>query len=170
MTSSNRYLASILAAGLLIGSATFNTAHVAQPVAVPKAQNVFNAPANFARQTFQHEVDLTIANDHCRASTELAVPAGKILVVEYVSGLSHFGSGFGSSIVDGEIATFRGGQTVFHHFDFSDSRDGQTSKAGQLLRAYADGFGGMQIIVEREGNQGSQEVRITVTGYLVDAV
>ena len=160
MTSSNRYLASILAAGLLIGSATFNTAHVAQPVAA----------FNFTRQTFQHQVDLTIANDHSQASADLAVPAGKILVVEYVSALSHFGSGFGSSIVDGEIATFRGGQTVFHHFDFSDSRDGQTSKAGQLLRAYADGFGGMQIIVEREGNQGSQEVRITVTGYLVDAV
>jgi hypothetical protein len=180
MISLKTLFISSLGVAVVIGSAAFTAPNAAQAISAANGAqevNVTNTEANpvptrdvdnSARQTFQHQMDLTFINGQSRVSADMAVPAGKILVVEYVSGLSRFSSFFGSSIVDGEIGTFRGGQTVFHHFDFSDSRSGLTSIAGQSLRAYADGFGGIQILVEREGNQGQQDVRISVTGYLVD--
>jgi hypothetical protein len=176
MVSLRTLLISSLGVAVLIGSAAFTAPNAAQSISAAKGAqevNVTNtetAPVltrdvdNSARQTFQHQVDLTFINGQSQVATELAVPAGKILVIEYVSGLAKFGS----PVVDGEIGTFRGGQTVFHHFAFSSSRNGLISIAGQQLRAYADGFGGFQIIVEREGNQGQQDVRISVTGYLID--
>jgi len=180
MISLRTLLISSLGVAVLIGSAAFTAPNAAQSISDAKSAqevNVTNTETNpvltrdvdnSARQTFQHQLNLTIIDGQAQAEGNLAVPAGKILVVEYVSGFSTFSSLFGSSIVAGMIGTFRGGETVFHHFPFNDSRSGWHSVAGQSLRAYADAFGGIKIIVEREDTQGQQNVRVTVTGYLVD--
>ncbi len=120
---------------------------------------------NPARQPFGQTFNFTIPDGMIQGQTSLSLPAGKHLVIEYVSGLSEFNPiSFGGPLVYGALNTDVGGQ-VFYPWN-APSANG-ICVASQLVHAYVSQS--VMIFVERAALQGSQQVKVTVTGYLVDA-
>jgi hypothetical protein len=119
---------------------------------------------NPARAPFAQMLTFSIANGAFQGEATITVPAGKHLVIEYVSGRSEFNPssfGFGGPVIYGALNS--NGKLIYFPWTNPTSN---TSLAGQMMRA--DVFGTAQLFVERTATNGAQDVKVTVTGYLVD--
>jgi len=119
---------------------------------------------NPAKQPYMQVLTFSIPDGMLQGDAILTVPAGKHFVIEYISGLSSFNSlSFGGPVTYGALNSDIGGLV---YVPFNPPTANGTCVAGQLVRAYV--FESAQVFVERAGLTGAQQVKVSVTGYLVN--
>ncbi len=124
---------------------------------------------NPARQPFQATVSWTLDNQQNEAF--IAVPANKVLVIEYVS--FNLGLPTGQKFQDVRVSTGQGGNFVLHHMTPTFTGTGGITDfftVSQQARLYADniGFGAIACDVLRNSGTGSGFASCSVSGYLVN--
>jgi len=127
---------------------------------------------NPARHAFQQEVDVTFNAGETFVNPTIDVPAGKRLVVEYVSITACLPAG--QKLTNAEIRTGATGGNPFVAMIVTpgstacaDLFDGFT--ASQMVRFYKDaGMGGLVVSVGRNVGTDFGSVDSTIVGYLVD--
>jgi hypothetical protein len=141
-----------------------------QPATVTGTVNVTNAGngplivREAARVPFQHALNLTMNAGESFSFAQVAIPAGKLLVVEYVSGLATLPSGQQMKWLYINTAP----TSLFEHIlPFNLQSASQIFIASGPVRMYL--MGGLEIGVARNGTAGSAPVEASITGYLVDA-
>ena len=118
---------------------------------------------NPALLPFTQEFFITIPDGQFQGTAKLAVDPGVRLVIEYVSGQSTRNSLFGGPIISGNIQT----NSANHFFPWTDNPKSFTSVAGQLIRTYTNPSTDLKVIIDREGSNGNQDIRVSITGYFV---
>ena len=138
---------------------------VANTAADPVLTRVLRSDENPARQPFQAKARILLADGACCDNAFVPVPAGKRLVIEYVSA---WGFGNGSQSFSYEVGVPLDGTTITHYLPVAQQIDDGNSVAiaGQAVRLYADGG---QVML-RAGRSGNAEATIwmTVSGHLID--
>lgn len=125
--------------------------------------------AEIARGGINHSCRLILGDGAGEnwAGCNFEVPAGHILVVEYVSLLGLAPSGIG--LEWGCFDTVPGDARTLTHAPLSrQSRPGEERyEAGQLYRAYVGGERTFEMFILRDSNVGEVDVTVAFSGYLV---
>ncbi len=124
---------------------------------------------NPAREAFQQDVTFTLPDNFSEVCSPLtAVPAGKRLVIEYVSGKATFPAA-DQKLRNMSIRTTLNGNQVYHYLAPMATGIFNEYVAAQQVRLYADGNTLPHICVSRGTlNDGIVTVQASVSGYLVD--
>lgn len=141
---------------------------------VVHVNNTAGAPA-FVRtaaegvQPYQVQTGLTLLNGNSQAAATLNVPAGKRLVIEYLSASLGVPSGVGLTL---QLVPTLDGSQVSHVVPLTRTTVGggfDSMTASEATRVYADGsvlfLAERALLAQADTNIGS----VTVSGYLVDA-
>ena len=133
------------------------------------AQDVVPSSGSSPSTPFQQQIDLSIYEGGKASSVPVAVPAGKVLVIEFVSLASVLppGQKLTASIgttVKGSRATY-----VLPSTTCDSAVDGSDAVcANQVMRVYADGGSIIDLMVVRNSTKGASQVGLAISGYLVD--
>jgi hypothetical protein len=124
---------------------------------------------NPAREAFQHDITFTLPDNFSEVCSPLiAVPAGKRLVIEYVSGKATFPAA-DQKLRNFSIRTTVNGNQVYHYLVPTATGIFNEYVAGQQTRLYADANTLPHICVSRSNlNDGIVTVQASISGYLVD--
>jgi hypothetical protein len=125
---------------------------------------------NPARQPFQATRTCTAVAQVAGCSFNLAVPAGKRLVLEYVSLLARLPAG---QVVAFDIETTVNDAPVVHRLPFSPPaidmfNTGSQTSIGQQVRLYADPGTTFSINANRAPSAGGATFIFSISGYLVN--
>jgi len=124
-----------------------------------------------ARQPFQHFGSFEIQAPAFGGNDSFSVPAGKRLVIEYVSFRANILTG-GNQIVSFSLSNQGGGSIGGFGFVPQTTIDSAVSTTGYIahdqLRAYCDPGTNVSITAVRNSSVGSDTVSYTVTGFLVN--
>jgi hypothetical protein len=100
----------------------------------------------------------------------VAVPAGKRLVIEYVSGEAFVPTG--QKAVFSVITTIGGASTGMRHYLHTDAMGSFGApdyfRAGQVVRLYADPGTGVMLRADRDAATGDALARMSISGYFVN--
>jgi hypothetical protein len=124
-----------------------------------------------ARQPFQHFGTFTIADPASGGSDSFAVPAGKRLVIEYVSFRSNILTG-GNQIVSFSVQNQGGGSLGLLSFVPEKTIESVFNTTGfiahEQVRAYCDPGTNVNVTAIRNSSVGSDTVSYSFAGYFVD--
>lgn len=124
-----------------------------------------------ARQPFQHFGSFQIEAPAFGDSDSFAVPAGKRLVIEYITFRSNILTG-GNQIVSFSLSNQGGGSIGGFGFVPQTTIQSAVSTTGfiahEQLRAYCDPGTNVTVSAIRNSSVGSDTVSYTVTGFFVD--
>ena len=124
-----------------------------------------------ARQPFQHFASFQIEAPAFGGSDSFAVPAGKRLVIEYITFRSNILTG-GNQIVSFSLGNQGGGSLGGFGFVPQTTIQSAVGTIGfiahEQLRAYCDPGTDVTVSAIRNSSVGSDTVSYTVTGFLVD--
>ena len=150
-----------LLAALVLSSLSC-AALAAPPVVTPVPVDVINPVLSVetsARQPVQAYVSLT---------TPYTVPAGKLLVIEYVSGSPSIRDG---TLVESILTTTVGGVTLDHQFTLTQTYDSNGAKGysfSQPTRLYADSGTAVRATYGYLGTGSVLGILYAISGYLID--
>jgi hypothetical protein len=140
-----------------------NAVQVANPETAPVAVR----DVDFGRQPFHQSANFSFPDGSITRSTSISIPAGKRLVIEYVSG--HLGVPAGQNITKIALGVTLNQQFADHFIirtPIGDSGLGnEFFGASQQMRVYADD---LFINVQRNSPNGTAGGTVTISGYLVD--
>jgi hypothetical protein len=152
--------------------------NVAGTVSVTNTPNVHVAnttpiPVSFTSQPlapFQTAASTTESGTNVSTLTVTTVPAGKRLVIEWVSMIGQVPAGQHVELMDLTVSNGPGG--VSHQFVIQSQPDAVIGdalfRANQSLKLYADAGTQVSALFRRNSNAGSANYGITISGYLVD--
>jgi hypothetical protein len=125
-----------------------------------------NAPFE---QPFQIELNFNFDPNHTGGGSSFVVPAGKRLIIEFVSGNIYLEQG---KAVDFSLATNVSGTTAHHRLLLNELWPSGTYSisynVSQNVKIYADPLAEVLVYVNNtEGGEGS--VFVSISGYLVDS-
>lgn len=162
----------LMVIGGLTPTASPKAAQSAQDVTVVNTEKnpvpVFDVE-NPAKQPFQTSVLSFIEAGSPSGHAFFRVPAGKRLVIEYISGI--LSVPFGQSIVTFELTTTASRLTANHsvQISFAGVLAGSSQfTAGQLVKIYADPGTIVGVGAFRNTYTGTGRVSVTISGYLLD--
>jgi hypothetical protein len=120
-----------------------------------------------ARSAFQARISLHWDMGDFEESGQIAVPAGKRLVIEYITVRTV--PGFNAAVNLLELTTTVNSVTVTHniHSIMGGSTSGVSAEHKQV-RIYADGGTNVVFFARRDTAPGSGDAALTISGYLVD--
>lgn len=124
---------------------------------------------NPARQPFQIGLGISVANGNLTANGSFTVPAGKQLVIEFVSALAAISSGQKLTL---QFSTTGGGAPVaftlpaFLQGTFGGTVDDYA--VAQQMRVYADPGTSVQFVLTQNNTTAGALADIGVSGYLVN--
>ena len=128
---------------------------------------VVNTTAEFAGQPFHQSANFSFPDGAITRSASISIPAGKRLVIEYISG--HLGVPAGQNITKIVLGVTLNRQFADHFVirtPIGDSGFGnEFFGASQQMRVYADD---LFINVQRSSPNGTAGGTVTISGYLVD--
>jgi hypothetical protein len=124
---------------------------------------------NPAREAFQHDITFTLPDNFSEVCSPLvAVPDGKRLVIEYISGKATFPAA-DQKLRNFSIRTTLNGNQAYHYLVPGATGIFNEYVIGQQVRLYADGNTLPHICVSRGTlNDGIVTVQASISGYLVD--
>jgi hypothetical protein len=126
---------------------------------------------NPARSPFQKELDFLITDGTIAATASFAVPAGKALVIDFVSGAAFQPAG--ETMRNYEIITTVNGVDAVHSFApgqiTADAGGGTDQFTSQPAVIYADQGSIVSFIAVRAQATGLTSGSVTVSGHLVNA-
>ena len=147
----------------------------ADPVKPPQDVNVVNPQVttrdadNAARQPFQVHGFPDIGDGYYFATFSFNVPAGKRLVMEYVSAIVNVPSGQKVAVW---VNANQGSGPVSHYVVPTSlgafNQLTETFAVGQLTRIYADPSTQVDVVVDRNAGVGFTSANVSVSGYLVN--
>jgi hypothetical protein len=125
---------------------------------------------NPGRDPFQIQLPVPIAAGTNAPNAVFQVPAGKRLVIEYVSAMGNVPVGQRVQFVN--VNTFSSGSLVFHYLratemGTSSATPGVGYIASEAVRFYADPGTQVRVAVNRNDGAGTGTFTIAVSGYLV---
>lgn len=125
---------------------------------------------NPARQAYQQEVGLKVEEGMGTGSTDFEVPAGKRLIIEFVSAEVHAPPG---QSCDVRIGTSNGDNGRSHFFaatQVAPTDLGNEIMVSQVTRLYADPGTKVVVVVRRlaTSQTGSLQGAVSISGYLVN--
>jgi hypothetical protein len=139
--------------------------------AVATLVDVARNEENPARSPFQKELDFSITDGGIAATSSFAVPAGKALVIDFVSGAAFQPAG--ETMRNYEIFTRVNGVQALHSFApgqvTADSGGGTDQFTSQPVVIYADQASEVDFIAVRVQSTGFTSGSVTVSGHLVNA-
>jgi hypothetical protein len=147
---------------MLVGSLAFST-----PASV-KGASVSAVDADSpALQPFQQDAVLTLPDGFSGSCPILAtVPAGKRLVIEYVTARATVPGG--QKLRMFQLKIFQNGDSAYHHLAANETGIFNEWIAAQQVRLYADPSTPVDLCIYRSGWAGNLQVSASVSGYLVD--
>lgn len=117
------------------------------------------------KQPFQESSDLELARGDVRADAAISVPAGKRLVIEYVSAIGFVPSGQSLSF---SILTKLGNAPEKEHFLLTQKTSSGSYVASQLTRIYADSPQATVRVDLNSPSDGGYHIKFTISGSLMD--
>jgi hypothetical protein len=122
---------------------------------------------NPARQAFQQKLNFNLADGFSEVCMPIAtVPAGKRLVIEYVSAKVTIPGGHKLRALN--VFTNLNGDFAYHFLAPTPTGVFNEYVAAQQLRLYADPNTQVNICASRDNGDGIAPVQATISGYLVD--
>jgi hypothetical protein len=121
---------------------------------------------NPVRNAFQREVDVGIDPGHSHGFANIDVPAGKRLVIEYLSGRAA-SAALEATQVDLSITTDVDGSAGFYKY-FLDEKAPGSWVVNEPVRIYATS-GPISLVSFRTPDTASLGFTVTISGHLVDA-
>jgi hypothetical protein len=122
---------------------------------------------NPARQPFQQKMNFNLADGFSEVCMPIAtVPAGKRLVIEYVSAKVNIPGGQKLRALN--VFTNLNGDFAYHFLVPTPTGAFNEYVAGQQVRLYADPNTQVNICASRDTGDGIAPVQATISGYLVD--
>jgi|SRR5262249_54854649 len=124
---------------------------------------------NPARQAFQTDLTVLMREGISSDDAGMMVPAGKRLVIEYVSGRAELPAGQFLNTV--ALSTHVSSSQVVHYVQPTLLGANPTDaffSIGQLVKIYADPGIEVHFILRRSSSTGSASARVSLSGYLVD--
>jgi hypothetical protein len=122
---------------------------------------------NPARQPFQQKLNFNIADGFSEVCMPIAtVPAGKRLIIEYVSARVTIPGGHKLRALN--VFTHLNGDFAYHHLVPTPTNVFNEYVVGQTVRLYADPNTQVNICAARDNGDGIAPVLATISGYLVD--
>jgi len=134
----------------------------------PSTQNVAGTVAASdanARQAFQVGVNGTIPDGSFEGGPSFSVPAGKRLVIEFVSGLCFLGAA-DQEVIFTNVLVSAGGSAA-HYFPVTGNATHEFITNAET-RLYADPGTSVFFECARTGNVGTMQVVFRASGYLID--
>ncbi len=124
---------------------------------------------NPARQAFQEDLTFTLPDNFSEVCSPLTtVPAGKRLVIEYISGKASFPAA-DQKLRHLSIRTTLNGNLVYHYLAPTPTGVFNEYVAAQQVRLYADANTLPHICLGRGNlNDGVVSVHVSISGYLID--
>jgi hypothetical protein len=120
-----------------------------------------------ARQAFQQKLNFNLADGFSEVCMPIAtVPAGKRLVIEYVSARVTIPGGHKLRAMN--VFTNLNGDFAYHHLMPTPTGVFNEYVVGQQVRLYADPNTQVNICASRDNGDGIAPVLATISGYLVD--
>lgn len=134
-----------------------------------KAQVVVPSSGSSPSTPFQQQIDLSIYEGGKASSVSVGVPAGKVLVIEFVSLSSVLPTGQKLAASIGTTATGSQATYVLPTTTYDSPIDGTDAvRANQVMRVYADGGSIITLMVVRNSAKGVSQVGLAISGHLVD--
>jgi hypothetical protein len=122
---------------------------------------------NPARQAFQDRLTFNLADGFSEVCMPIAVvPAGKRLVIEYVSARVSLPGG--QKLRGVQLFNNLNGDFAYHYLMPAPTGAFNEYVVGQPLRLYADANTQVSICASRDLSAGTAQVLATISGYLVD--
>jgi hypothetical protein len=153
-----------MAQGTIVG---INPSNNAVQITNAESAPVAVRDVDFARQPFHQSAEFSFPDGAITRTTSITIPAGKRLVIEYVSGLLVVPTGQNITKITLGVTL---DQQFANHFvartPVGDSGfDNELFSVSQQMRVYADG---LFINIQRGSATGTASGTVTLSGYLVD--
>ena len=125
---------------------------------------------NPARQGFQQEVGVKVEEGGNTGLTDFEVPAGKRLIIEYVSAEVHTPAGQSCDVRVGTFNNDTGRSHFFAATQVAPTNLGNDIMVSQMTRLYADPGTKVGVVVRRVATSqaGSLQGVVSISGYLVN--
>jgi hypothetical protein len=138
---------------------------VNEPTVHAQQSGAWNVNIDRTRLPFQRTVNFNVPDGSSFTGEDFLVPAGHLLVIEYVSGRASWTLG-NTTMRFFILQTTAGGQLAFHHFpaEFNGFVDFTMS---QQVRLYADGNTLVRFSVARTSSAGAANADVAISGYLI---